>query len=190
MGLSIHTTNIQLGIERIPSRMQMETQNAKLELHQKPAKLSITSEKPKVLIDQYECFAEEGLKSTGDLLKEAAQLGYQQAMDFIGKTAADGNILAAIENGGNPIKDIAVRDSSPEKSFGMVCMPRSRPKIDVTGSLDMQWDWDQKGARNGVEMEYTPGNVNINFVPGKINISVLQYPSVNVRYEPNIDVSI
>lgn len=191
MGLSIRTTDIQLGIERTPSSLQMETQIARLELHQKHAKVSITTEIPRVLIDQYQCFAEAGLKGNYDFTREAAQRGYQQVMGFIGQTARDGYALAAIENGGNPIAAIAVRDASPQKEFGLDFIPESRPKIEVTGgSTDIQWDSNGGGVNNAVEGNYIPGYSRLDFRPTDINLYVKQYPSVKISYENNIDVSI
>jgi hypothetical protein len=190
MGLTIRTTDIQLGIETTPGQWDIRTQSAKLEMHQKHAKVNIRTEKPRVLIDQYECFAEEGLKNNYDFTKEAAQRGYQQAMEFIGKTAQDGYTLAAIENGGNPIAAIAKRDSSPQKEFVLAIIPRSRPKIDVTGNVDIQWDRNWEGVMTGIEGRYIPGFVDANYNPGKVNIYVKQYPSVDIKYDGNIDVSI
>lgn len=190
MGLNIRTTDIQIGIDRTPSSLQIETQNAKLEQHQKRAKVNITTEKSRVLIDQYECFAEAGLKNNNDFAREAAQLGRQQAMNFIGETAQDGNTLAAIERGGNPNAAIAARNAYPRKHFGLAFIPQSRPKIEVTGSIDIQWDRNWEGVNNGVEGNFIPGNVNINFEPTMINIFVKQYPSVEISYENSIDVTI
>lgn len=190
MGLSIRTTDIQLGIERTPSSLQMDIQNAKLELHQKHAKVNITTENPRVLIDQYQCFAEAGLKGNYDFTKEAAQLAYRQVMSFIGETARDGNTLAAIEKGGNPIADIAVRRAYPQKEFGLDFIPKSRPEIEVTGSIDIQWDRNGEGAFNGVEGNYIPGYARFDFEPARINIYVKQYPSVDIKYENSVDLLI
>ncbi len=190
MGLSIHTTGIQLGIERIPSSLRIETKSARLELYQTHSKLSISTERPKILIDQYECFAEAGLKGNYDFLMENAQIGYRQVMSFIRETARDGDTLAAIERGGNPIADIAVRRAYPEKYFGLAFIPKSRPEIDVTGSIDIQWDRDGEGAGDTVEGDFYPGGVNINFKPAKVNIYVKQYPSIKIEYENSVDVSV
>lgn len=190
MGLNISTTNIQLGIDRTPSSLNIETQNARLELHQKHAKVNITTEKPLVTIDQYECFAEAGLKGNYDLSREAAQLGYQRVMDFIGESVSEGYALAAIERGGNPIASIAAGRAYPEKNFALAFIPQSRPKIDVTGSMKIQWDRNGEGAHNGVEGNYVQGHANIHFEPAKINIYVKQYPSINIEYETSVDVSI
>lgn len=190
MGLSIRTTDIKLGIERTPSSLQMDTQNAKLELHQKHAKVNITTENPRVLIDQYQCFAEAGLKGNYDFAREAAQLAYRQVMNFIGETARDGNTLAAIEKGGNPIAEIAVRRAYPQKEFGLDFIPKSRPEIEVTGSIDIQWDRNGEGALNGVEGRYIAGYTKLDFEPSKINIYVKQYPSVDIKYENSVDLLI
>jgi hypothetical protein len=42
---------------------------------------------------------------------ESAWRGHQQALEYIAKCAEDGDMLAAIERGGNPIAEIALRDS-------------------------------------------------------------------------------
>ncbi|NSW90063.1 MAG: hypothetical protein HPY74_05130 [Firmicutes bacterium] len=93
---------------------------------------TITKSREAVLeIDQYEAFASVGYKNTMDLLRESAQRAYQHVMEYIGKTAEDGDRLAAIELGGNPLADIAERDAFPEKEFGIDFIPKARPKYDV-----------------------------------------------------------
>ncbi len=52
-------------------------------------------------------------------------------MNYIGKTAEDGDRLAAIELGGSPIADMAERDAFPEKTFGTEITPYAGPKVDV-----------------------------------------------------------
>lgn len=190
MALSIQTTDIRLEYSRTPCRLEIETQNARLLYRQKHARVNITTEKPKVLIDQYDCFAEAGLKGNYDFTREAAQRAYRQVMEYIGKTASDGKALAAIENGGDPIRAIAVRDAYPQHEFGLGFVPRSRPKIEVTGSVNIDWERNWEGVNNGVEGTYTPGGVSIGFEPAKLSIYVKQYPSVDIRYESNIDVYI
>jgi hypothetical protein len=185
MGLNISCTDIKLDFERTPSALDIRTQNARLDLHQKHAKINLRTEKPKVLIDQYECFAEEGLKNNYDLTKEAAQKGYQQALDFIAKTAEDGKTLAAIEHGGNPVADIAKRDSFPEHELILNTIPRSRPRITVEGDLKIEPERNWEGINNGVEGNFTPGSVNIDYQPAKVNINVTQYPAVDIRYTKN-----
>ncbi len=190
MGLSIRTTNIQLGIQRTPSRMNLETENARLRLRQKHTRINISTEKPQVLIDQSQCFAEAGLRSNIEFAREAALRGFRQSMEFIGQTARDGYALAEIEKGGNPIASIAVRRAYPQRQFGLDYIPKSRPEIKVTGSVDTQWDRSGEGVNSGVEGSYSPGYVRLDFEPTKIKIFVKRYPSVDISYESNVDVSV
>jgi hypothetical protein len=186
MGLIIDQTNAMIGVERTPGDLEIRSRNAKLELHQKFAEVNIHTELPKVKIDQYECFATAGLKGNFDFTKYWSQIAYQQVMEYIGKTAADGYTLAAIENGGNPIKEIAVRDSSPVHEFGIDFIPKARPQIDFTGSIDIEWERTWEGTNNGVDGDFNPGSVNINFEPASISTYVKQYPSINIEYQGNM----
>lgn len=182
MGLSIQTTDTQLGIHRTPGKWNIESQNATLHFRTKQAKVKLNTELPMVVIDQYECFATAGLKNNYDLTKSLAQKAYQQVMEYIGKTASDGNALAAIENGGNPIRDIAVRDAYPEHTFGIDSIPKARPKITITGGVDIEWEGANHGARIGIEGQYNPGFLSIDYRPSDIEIYVRQYPKINIEY--------
>lgn len=191
MGLQINQTSALIGIDRIPGSMEMRTQNARLEMTHKEAKVNIESELPKVIIDQYECFAECGLKNSRDLNEEINQRAYQQLMEYIGGTAEDGDMLAAIHNKGNAVAQIAQRKSIVEHEFGMVTMPTSRPRIEVTGSLSFNPEPNGQGIHNGVEGTYTPGKVDYNYTPTQIKISMRQYNSISFNYTGNnIDQSI
>lgn len=82
-------------------------------------------------IDQYPVFAGLGYKSSLDLAREAAQRAHQHAIEYIGKTASDGDRLAAIELGGSPMADITERDAFPEKKPSPISLPIGQPKFDV-----------------------------------------------------------
>jgi hypothetical protein len=185
MGLSISTTNAQLELERTAAKLGIESQSASLSLRAKQAEVSINTEKPMVIIDQYECFATAGLKNNYDLTKSASEEAYQQVLEYIGKTAVDGDALAAIENGGNPIKSIAVRDAYPEHVFGLDFIPKAGPKIEFTGNIDIEWERNWEGVHNGVEGDFNPGYININFEPAIIRSYLKQYPSIDIEYLGN-----
>ncbi len=186
MGITINQTYAKIGIDRSPSSLEITTNNAKLELKQKQPKINMHTELPKIQIDQHEAFASTGLKNALDSTKEAAQLGYQSAIRYIGKVAEDGDTLAGIEDGGNPIVDISVRDANPEHEFGMVTMPTERPEISVVeGSVNIEPERTSEGATNGVQGEYTPGNIDFKYTPSIVKIYMAQYASVNIKYVDN-----
>lgn len=185
MGLVINQTYAQIGIETTPGRLAIQTQDAKLELHQKHAKVNIHTELPKVEIDQYECFASAGLKGIRDLTKEITDRAYQQVMEYIGKIAEDGDRLAAIEKGGNPIADIAERDAYPEHEFGYATIPTASPKFTVKGGVKFDPEPNGQGITNGVEGKYSPGDVSISYTPAQVRTYMKQYASISIRYQPD-----
>jgi len=185
MSITITQTRPVIGIDRTPSRLELQKQDAKLELHQKQAKVDITTERPTVEIDQHDAFASAGLKNDLELAEEAAQRGYQQALDFIGKNAADGDRLAAIENGGNPIAEISKRDAYPEHEFGLTFLPKVGPKITVKGSIQFDPEPNSEGVDSGVEGTYIPGDVSADYTPTQINVSLKQYGSIDISYQGN-----
>ncbi len=188
MGLTINQTYAAIGIDTTPSRLDINTEKARLQLHQKFAKVNIHTELPRVEIDQYEAFASAGLKGNSDLTKEAADRGYQQAMEYINKTSQDGYRLSAIEKGGNPIADIAVRDAYPTHEFGLDFIPKVGPKITVKGKVQFDAEKNSEGVDNGVSGTFIPGSVNINYTPGQVNVYIKQYNSISINYTgTNID---
>jgi len=184
MSLEIRQTYAKIGMDITPGRLDINTQDARLELHQNHAKINISSKLPKVGIDQYECFADAGLKNFLDLTREFAQMGRQQAMDYISKTSSDGRRLAAIHKGGNPIADIAKRDSSPVQEFGLDFIPKARPRIYLKeGDLQIEPERNGEGIHNGVEIQFTPGSAEINYMRGNVDIYLRQKASLSISYK-------
>lgn len=189
MSLVIRQTHAEIGIERIPGRLEIHTQSARLEFRQKHAKVNIQTELPRIEIDQYEAFASAGLKNHLDLTKEAARIGYQRLMEYIGKAAADGDRLAAIELGGSPLADIAERDAYPEHESGYGYIPESGLKISVSGSVRFEPETNDEGVHDGVEGNYIPGDIRFGFIPATVNIYMRQYNSISFSFKgKNVDV--
>lgn len=181
MGLEINSVPARLSIETTPSHLSIRSRMAKLELSHKNVKIDIRTELPRVIIDQYECFATSGLMGPIDLTRQEGQRGMQQAVTYTGKIAGDGDSMAAIENP-DPMPDIVERDAFPEHEFGLDYMPKARPKITVTGGVQISSDRSAEGATNGVQGTFTPADVSISYTPAQVRISMAQYASVNMRY--------
>jgi hypothetical protein len=184
MGLLISQTHARIGIETTPSRLEMQTRNTQVSAQHKIAKLNVRTETPQVIIDQHDAFASAGLMTNPGIIEDAAQRGKQQALDYIGKTAEDGDRLAAIEKGGNPIADIAERDAFPEHEFGYDIIPKQRPKIDVKGNLSFNPEpINDFGMRNGVRFTVIQGGVRFSYTPATIKVYLAQHPSIQMSYE-------
>jgi len=184
MGLEINQTYARIGIESTRASLDMKSKNAVLELDCKEPKINIRTELPKVEIDQYECFASAGRKKPLDLSDEIFQRAYQHVLDYIGKTAEDGDMLAAIEKSRRVIPEIAARNLYSQHEFGMVTMPSKGPNISVKGSLEIEPERTAEGANNGVDATYIPGELDMKYNPGMVRIYMEQYASVNIKYIP------
>jgi len=174
-----------LQIRTTPALLSLNTQNAKLNIEQprgqqsirqpKP-ELKIDSELPKVKIDQYQCFAETGLKNPTDLMKDIEQWSRKKWLEGIARRNREGDMLAHIEKGGNPIPALAENGAYPVYDWNIDFIPKSRPKIEVTGHLKINWDTKTP------KISYKVNKPQIDYLPGKVAISMLQYSSVEIRY--------
>lgn len=181
MALSISRTDAKLNIETTKSVLTIQSRQAKLDLRHKEAMVDVHTELPRVEIDQYECFATSGLMGPVDLTRSEAQRALQQALTYTSKVAADGDSMAAIENSSSPMPDIVERDAYPEHEFGLDYMPKARPKITVTGGIQLAARRNAEGISNGVEGTITPGDINIRYTPSQVKISMQQYASLNIK---------
>ncbi|NLD49166.1 MAG: hypothetical protein GX660_18555 [Clostridiaceae bacterium] len=183
MSLTISQTYAKIGIETTPARLDMSTRLAKLELKQKPAKVNIETELPKVLIDQHEAFESTGLKNALEITREAAQRGMESALQYTGKVAEDGDTLAAIENGYDAIASIAERDLIQVYEWNIDFIPKTGPKFEVTGSINIEAERNWEEANNSVETKFIPHSLKVDYTPGQVEIFLRQYASVNISYQ-------
>lgn len=178
MGLQINTVKPLLEVNVTRPGMSISQSNGEQTITTAKAKLNIQSEKPRVIIDQYQCFAEAGLKNYLDLTKEGARLGAQKAMEAIARYIEDGDRMAQIENGTpQAIPELAEKNAwKPQQVFDIGTIPKSRPKIDVEGSLNIEW---QMG---NVNIDYKVNKPKIDIRPNKVEIYLKQKPSIDIRY--------
>ncbi|QNU67108.1 hypothetical protein EHE19_000690 [Ruminiclostridium herbifermentans] len=187
MGLSIRTTPAEIEIKTIPARFDAHTTYAKLELKQKPPLIHIKTEQAMVLIDQYPCFAEEGLKNNADFMKEQAQKGHKSIISYTGKVARNGDEMAKIGHKANIMINIAKNEAITKHEFGLGYVPKSRPRISSTGgTLELKAEFiNNVGEINGVSGRYIPGKIRHDYSPPKVDIRVVSYGSIDIKYSPN-----
>jgi len=181
MPLSITTIKGQIGIETTNAYLDIRQPKGEQSIRQIKPQMIIDRELPKVLIDQSQCFAEVGRKPWSQVAEEYAQMGRQQALEGIARIVDDGNRMAMIQRGmPEAIPEIAFKNSMPKQhDFNFAMIPTSRPKIDVTGYININW---QLG---GVEYSYIPRRPEVDYYPGKVDIYMKQYPKIEIRYIDN-----
>jgi len=178
MALQIRQTYGQIGIETQRAWMDIRQIPPKAYIEQRPPEVIIDRKLPKVYIDQTQCFAESGLKPVLQLAREFYQNGLKAALEATGRIAEEGTRLVRIEDGGNPIADIAYEKGYREYQLTMVQMPKSRPKIEWDpGYVNIHWKLNP--AR--IEWEvHTMAEIDV--IPHKVDIYMRQWPDIEIRY--------
>jgi hypothetical protein len=184
MGLEISRVHAKLDIQTTPSRLDIQTRKAKLEFRNKRERVDVRTELPRVIIDQSECFASMGLMKPVDLTRQEGQWSMQHALTYASKVSGDGDSVAAIENPQDPMPDIVERDTYPEREFVLDFIPKARPRINVTGGVQINTEKNAEGTSNGVQATYTPPEIRIDHKASQVRIRMAQYPSIRMRYVP------
>lgn len=179
MGLQISSTPALIGINNIKPIQHIEQPKGEQSIQQVPAKMHIDRELPKVVIDQYQCFAERGLKNSGDLARDNAQWAQKIAFEYIGRIAAEGDAFGRIEDGQSAydvLADIASSNAWPQIDYNIGFIPKSRPKIDVTGHLSVSWELGK------AIHDYKPQKAIHDYQTGKVEIYLRQKNSISIQY--------
>lgn len=176
MPLQINTTPGLIGINSILGWQSIQQPRGEQRISQPKAQMEIDRELPKVYIDQYQCFAEAGLKNPTDFTKDNVQWSYKCFLEGIAQYNEEGDMLAQIEKGINPMPIIAENRAFPRYDFNIDFIPKSRPKIDVKGYLRIEWKTNQP------VISYQVRKPVIDFHPGKVEIFMRQWPDIEINY--------
>lgn len=173
------STFAYIGMQTNNAKLDIEQPKADMQITQTPAKMEVQQEDAKVRIDQSEAFADAGMKSITQLNREFAQEGQQAVLEYISKTSQEGDMLGAIENGGNAIADIARQNSIKGRpDFNITFIPKyGSVKIDVDpGRLDINW------TLGGADVQTTPNKPIIHYTPGNVETYLRQKNSLNIDF--------
>lgn len=181
---------LQININTQPIRLDYSTQNAKLSLQSTPTKvqmesvaatLEIRQPRGELTIDHTPCRYSIGLKNIADFARDNAALGRQTAMNTIAQIAQDGNQMARIQNKSNAIYNIvsnAMITQVPEVVLARISLP----------NIQYQANPVQMNATVGkVDFSVLHGDVEGDYQPGGVDIRVTQYPSVELS---TVDVKV
>jgi hypothetical protein len=180
MELRITHNHAKIGINKIDAFLSIQQPRANMEIKTTPADLGLEIEKPRVIIDQSQCFSEAGLKGIFELTEENAQLAQQAALEAIGNYATEGTRLAQIETRVNVIAEIGAEKLLPEPAeINIKFIPQSRPKIDVVGGVKFN---PQMGK---VDINIQANRPKIDVKNGSVEIFMLQKPEFHFEFVGN-----
>lgn len=178
MPFEITTTRAQLQLRTTQPQITIQQPKGELSIKQHKPEIIIDRDPVQVIIDQYQCFAEAGLKNNTDLSKEFENLGRIKALEGIAKRVSEGNRMGTIESRNfNVIPQLAKQSSVRElKEFNYDVIPKSRPKIDFKGDLQINWNI------NKPDINYTPQRPKISATRGKLEGYLDPYPDIDIKY--------
>lgn len=178
MELRINHSWPQLGMETTPPQQLIEQPRAQLETTTTPVQGSVEGEAFRLEIDQSACFAETGLKNIFDLIKDYAQEGRGALLEGIGRRAAEGTQLAAIDKG-RRLEDIIAEKTLPRMADSTIAfIPQSRPQINFTGGKTYKLEAGETNTK------ITPARPIHEYTPGSVSIYLKQMPELQIDWVP------
>lgn len=175
----LQSTFAQTEIRTQQSRLEMEQPNADLTIQQPAAEMNIDRKPPRLTIDQTEARADMDLKHISRRIEEAAQQGYQDWLNGLGRVSQDGDELMMIENGGDPIAEQAKRNSEdPVLDFNIGWIPSAGSvKIGYDpGKVDISWKQHKPIIESKINKPI------ISYTPGKVEVSLRQHSSLSIDF--------
>ncbi|NEU30258.1 hypothetical protein GN156_05615 [bacterium LRH843] len=160
--IRIQSTDAQIGLRMNRPDMRIKQQNADLQIRQQHVGLiEISKTASKLHIDQTEAFADANLKSPLRMANEFWQKTTNEVMQYIAKTAQDGNQMLKIENGSGAIQRIAKANSERpplQATFGY--MPRSMSQV----------KFNYEPSKITMKAPYKEPDITVNLRPPQIEI--------------------
>lgn len=181
--LRITTKPALLGMETTPGKYDIQQPKADMQLNTQKPRLEMNTEHVQVLIDQYQCFAESGLKNYIDLTKDNVAFAQQKFSEAVARIVRQGDEMVSSLHKGQDMIPIHAQENivaKNDKEFNMVTMPKSRPKIDFKGGTV-----EINVVEGKVDLQAKVNKPKINYNRGKLDIYLRQKNSVNIEYLGN-----
>lgn len=174
--LELNITDPVLNIKTTSPKMNLTTDPFVVEIHRIEGKLEI---------DHYPCRYSIGFRNNSDFSADAAQLGKQNALDYIGKVAAEGDRIASIESGESAIANIATESNfsdAPDITWARTELPKityHQGKVEFNPS------------RGKVNMNFERGTVDLDLQRGQVHGNMTKYQSIRFwTSEGQYDISV
>lgn len=181
--IQIRQQRAQIGIDADLGQLDIKQPKATLEITTEPSKLEIHSEKGVLYIDSSKAWDALGLGSSLETMSRIYSKARDVALQGIAKIVENGNRLAAIQNGGNAIAEIAKEKGDEFFEFEFLG-DASMNNVELhyePGKLDIQF------KEGKVNVNTHPNPPEINYIRGKLDIYMIQYPKVDI-IPPQIDI--
>lgn len=176
--LSIQQTYGQIGLNIQPAQLSIQQPKADLQMDQYLGEVEIEKTPLEIHIDQQQCRNEIGIKDLRTLTADLTQEAREKVIEAIGLIAEAGTRIMRIEDGGNPIVEMAQEIGNPPPvDFNVDTIPKSRPIIEFTGG---ELHFNVQPARTNIQV--TPRKPIIEATLPKVQGYMKQWPAVKIEY--------
>ncbi|WP_096190273.1 DUF6470 family protein [Evansella halocellulosilytica] len=185
--VDIQTQHAQIGMQQHKPQMTISQRPADISIDQElNGNLTISTTASKLYIDQSEAFADADLKGPFRRLSEWAADAKQNVMQYMAKTARQGEQLKRIENGINALPSIAKQNSERplrEVNVGFVPENAFKVKFDYTPSdIKVNVDWP------GPDIRVQTNDPDVHIPRWETDVYIQQKESIQFFYvDPTID---
>ncbi|WP_054693825.1 DUF6470 family protein [Syntrophomonas palmitatica] len=177
--VKIHQQFAQIGLNIKEPRLNLRSTLPRIEIESKPAELSLVSPRPKIHIDQRQCFADAGLRSPETLTDYLVGQAWSDFYSALAQRSSEGDELARIK--GSSLGDLAVSRTRNYKNFDAKAVPQQPPKISFE-TYPVQGEY-QPGEIN---LRLLSGNVQSNLDWGKVEIYLRQKNFIRFEFAGNV----
>ncbi|MBP1965800.1 DUF6470 family protein [Paenibacillus aceris] len=143
--IQINQGNAQIGMTTTRGELYIQQPHAELNLHQEPAKIFLSTEKPQLEIDSRKAWSALARANFDEITDRIAQNALRTSMEYIGEIAQDGDRMMAIQNHVNAFAEIARNHVFKER------------QMDLLG----------EASYDNVDVQFTPGTIKTEVQPGK-----------------------
>lgn len=178
--LEISQTHGQIGLKSSKPFLKIQQQPADLQIRQQHGdNIKISKKAAQLFIDQTEAFADANIKGPLRRATEYAQGTKQKLLQYLAKTAQQGEQLMKIENGFGKIPQIAAENSKLfTKEFGMGWTPQSANRIKMSFQPA---ELDFSVSRSEPNISVTPRPVQIQAQPWQTDVYIKQKNNLAIR---------
>ncbi|MGE5390239.1 MAG: DUF6470 family protein [Deltaproteobacteria bacterium] len=175
----IHQQYAQIGMNTKKPAITLHSTLPQVILETQPGRLEMSSPRPKVHIDQRQCFADANMRTPEVLKDYLVSLAKSATLEAIGQISAEGDALADFKN--STVAGMAASKSVHSHEFEAQAIPQQPPEISF--------------ETYPVQIEYQPGSVDLQLQKGmiesqldwgKVDIYLLQKNYVQYEYSGKI----
>lgn len=176
--LKITTTPIEYRLQLENASLRVaENVPAKLNPKVIPSKLDINTQNIKVQLDTTRARDSLGLHNPTTAAKNAGNKGLQAAQEATAQYAAIGNQLAQIQYPGQDIPRVFAQLLDKQPQTAMVFLPSQGPDISwEPNSININFD------PATVQTEWQSAKFSMEYVPAKYKLDIVKYPKVSIEY--------